>query len=218
MGYGGKLSEQQRARELRAEAWTLLDIARELGVSKSSVSLWVRDVEFEPNPRRHNYWTKDNPHPMQVAKEEEIARCREEGLERIGQLSEREFLVLGLALYAGEGGKTGGRLYFANSDPRLILNFVTWVRRFFDADESKFRIKLYLHEGLDLEAAVTFWSELTGISVAQFGKPYRAVADATIRKSKHAMGCPGVVYHSTTTFRRVMGLVEAVTSNAAVPG
>ena len=52
MGYGGKVAEQQRARVLRAEAWTLADIATELGVSKSSVSLWVRDVEFVPNPRR----------------------------------------------------------------------------------------------------------------------------------------------------------------------
>ena len=52
MGYRGKVVEQERARELRAKAWTLQDIATELGVSKSSVSLWVRDVEFEPQPRR----------------------------------------------------------------------------------------------------------------------------------------------------------------------
>jgi transposase len=52
MGYRGKVAEQERARELRAEAWALVEIANELGVSKSSVSLWVRDVEFTPNPRR----------------------------------------------------------------------------------------------------------------------------------------------------------------------
>ena len=52
MGYRGKVVERERARELRAESWALLDIAQELGVSKSSVSLWVRDVEFEPRPRR----------------------------------------------------------------------------------------------------------------------------------------------------------------------
>jgi hypothetical protein len=40
MGYGGKVVEQRRARELRAESWTLAAIAAELGVSKSSVSLW----------------------------------------------------------------------------------------------------------------------------------------------------------------------------------
>ena len=36
-------------------------------------------------------------------------------------MSEREFLVLGLALYAGEGSKTDGDVTFANSDPRMIV-------------------------------------------------------------------------------------------------
>jgi hypothetical protein len=35
MGYGGKATEQHRARELRAQSWTLQDIATELNVSKS---------------------------------------------------------------------------------------------------------------------------------------------------------------------------------------
>ena len=89
MGYGGKVKEQLRARELRALSWTLQDIATELGLSKSSVSLWVRDVDFVPNPRRHNYWWRERPHPQQVAKLEEIERYRREGRAAIGTLSER---------------------------------------------------------------------------------------------------------------------------------
>ena len=37
MGYGGKVKEQKRARELRAQSWTLMDIAKELGD-------WMSDV------------------------------------------------------------------------------------------------------------------------------------------------------------------------------
>ena len=155
---------------------------------------------------------------MHVVKLEEIAQCRREGLERVGGLSEREFLVLGLALDAGEGSKTESRLCFANSDPRLILIFVVWLRRFFEITSPKFRIKLYLHEGLDLDAAITFWSELTGIPRDQFHKPYRAVADPSIRRTEHVMGCPGVAYHSTLYLRRVMGMIDALTSSAAIPG
>jgi hypothetical protein len=44
VGYRGKVKEQERARALRAQNRTLVDIAETLGVSKSSVSLWVRDV------------------------------------------------------------------------------------------------------------------------------------------------------------------------------
>jgi transcriptional regulator with XRE-family HTH domain len=217
VGYGGKLREQQRARELRAEAWTLADIATELGVSKSSVSLWVRDVEFVPRPRNRGHLSQ-RPHPLHLAKLAEIERCRREGVERIGQLSEREFLILGLALYAGEGSKRSGDVVFANSDPRMILVFITWLRHFFEIDERRLRMRLYLHADLDVDAAIAFWSELTAVPCGQFLKPYRAAADATLRRTRHVGGCPAVVYRCTTIHRRVMGMIEAVLSNTALPG
>ena len=51
MGYRGKLATQQQARRLRRTGLPLAEIAATLGVSKSSVSLWVRDVEFTPLSR-----------------------------------------------------------------------------------------------------------------------------------------------------------------------
>ncbi len=153
MGYRGKVLEQERARELRAEAWTLQDIANELGVSKSSVSLWVRDVEFEPQPRRTA--RRRAPNKLQVAKQAEIDEMLQWGRDRIGQLSEEAFLAAGTALYAGEGSKTDGMVSFANSDPRMIEFFCAWFRhvlrggRVVDSD-----FGIYLHQGLDLEAAI----------------------------------------------------------------
>jgi IS30 family transposase len=51
VGYRGKLVERERARELRAQAWTIGEIVAELGVSRSSVSVWVRDVSFDEATR-----------------------------------------------------------------------------------------------------------------------------------------------------------------------
>jgi len=46
-----KDAEQGEARRLRAAlGWSVARIARELGVAKSSVSVWVRDIE-KPEPR-----------------------------------------------------------------------------------------------------------------------------------------------------------------------
>jgi transcriptional regulator with XRE-family HTH domain len=216
MGYGGKVVEQQRARELRAEAWTLQDIATELGVAKASVSLWVRDVEFVPNPRRRT--RPPRPTSLHLRKLAEIERCNAEGIARIGLLSDREFLVLGLALYAGEGAKRDGKVSFANTDPRMLFVFVTWLRRYFDVDESRLRVRLYLHENLDLEVANEFWSQLLAIPMTQFGAPYRAPADASIRKAKHLLGCPAVIYSCSLTHRRVIGMMAAVLSPSAFPG
>ncbi len=217
MGYRGKMVEQERARELRAASWTLQDIANELGVSKSSVSLWVRDVVFDPLPRRTA--RRRGPNKLQVAKQAEIDELLAEGRARIGRLSDREFLVAGAALYAGEGAKRDGQVVFANSDPRMIAFFCAWLRRFFEIDESRLRMRLYLHQGLDITSAEAFWAELTGIPVGQFHRPYRAVADPTIRTNKHEMGCPSVQYCCSRTHRAVMGLVHALLScDAVLPG
>ncbi len=225
MGYRGKVAEQERARELRARGWTVREIEDELGVSRSSVSIWVRDVGFDEEAwrarvgeRRTHGWSKRGPNGLSRRKQAEIERLVDEGRERIGTLTEKEFLVAGVALYAGEGGKSPGDVMFANSDPRMILFFVSWLRRFFDIDESRLRLRLYLHEGLDLDAANRFWSELAGIPVTQFRTPYRAVPDPSIRRTKHVFGCPGVHYACSRTHRAVMGLVEALLSSTAFPG
>jgi transposase len=103
MGYRGKLVEQARARALRADGHTLADIAAELAVSKSSVSLWVRDVEFRPRPPRRA--RRRGPNALQQRKAAEIERLAAEGRRRVGTLSEREFLAAGAALYARRGGE-----------------------------------------------------------------------------------------------------------------
>jgi len=86
MGYRGKLAEQNRARDLRALGWTYKEICEELGVSRSSVSAWVRDVAFDRaaweararvNYENGNFGPRPKrPHRQQLEKEAEIARLR----------------------------------------------------------------------------------------------------------------------------------------------
>lgn len=228
MGYRGKVEAQERARELRAQGWTYGEIVAELAVAKSSVSLWCRDVAVDPSlleGRRRARWEAGNlsvtrrPSRLQVEKERQIEQCRADAAAWLGRLSERDLFVAGIALYAGEGAKTDGAVKFANSDPRMILVFTLWLRRFFEIDESRLRLRLYLHQGLDLERANDFWSDLTSIPTTQFGKPYRAVADPSIRRSKHPLGCPSVIYSCSRTHRTIMGLQEALlTSTGPLPG
>jgi uncharacterized protein YjcR len=130
MGYRGKVDAQQEAREMRARSMTLHDIATELGVSKSSVSLWVRDIEFTPSKRR--YGAQRRPHPFHDAKLAQLEQCDAEGIARIGTLSDDAFLTAGVALYAGEGAKTDGAVNFANTDEQMIRFFCAWLRYFFD--------------------------------------------------------------------------------------
>lgn len=127
MGYRGKVVEQQRARELRAHGWTYAEICAEVGVSRASVSLWVRDVEIDEGAWAERVRTNRNfgarhrkPNRLAMAKQAQISDLDAGGIDRVGLLSEREFLITGIALYAGAGSKTDGSVRFANSDPRML--------------------------------------------------------------------------------------------------
>ena len=217
MGYRGKLAEREKARRLRGEGRTLEEIASELAVSKSSASIWVRDVAV-PGPARRTGARRRGPNVLQLRKAAEIEEGREWGRTMIGQLSDRDLLIAGTALYAGEGSKTDGSVRFANSDPRMVRVFMAWLRRFFDPDEGRLRANVYLHQGLDLDAAEAFWSELMGIPRNQFTLAYRAVPDQGRRSNKHRYGCAYVCYRSSSAHRRVMGLVGALLTSGPSSG
>jgi AcrR family transcriptional regulator len=195
---------------------TLADIAAALGVSKSSVSLWVRDVEFVPSAWR--YGAQRRPYAQQIAKLRQIEELDREGRDRIGTLDDESFLAAGVALYTGEGTKGDGRVCFANTDPTMVRFFCAWLRRFFEVDEKRVTARVYLHEGLDLAVAEAFWSEISGLALEQFRAPYRAVANPTIRRNKHVYGCFYVRYDCVQTHRRIMGLMRALLSSQAIPG
>jgi len=92
---------QARARELRAQGLDYEEIAAALGVSKSSVSLWVRD---RPRPDRlsyaecrkraaegaHRYWAAGRP-----AREARREAVRGTAAAEIGDLTDRELLIAG---------------------------------------------------------------------------------------------------------------------------
>lgn len=216
MGYRGKTLEQQQARVLRTEGMTVPDIAVALGVAKSSVALWVRDVPYQPGPRRLR--PPRPPNKLQRAKEAEIDALVVEGRSRIGQMTEGEFLVAGTALYAGEGAKRDGAVIFANTDARMVALFCAWLRHFFVVDEQRLRVRVYLHIGLDLESAEEYWSAVTGVPRRQFGKPYRATSHGGLRNNRHENGCVYVRYGCSRTHRSIMGLSSALLSSEAIPG
>ena len=217
MGYRGKLVERAAARELRASGLTLAEICAGLGVSRSSVSVWVRDVEL-PGPIRRSGPRRRGPNALQRRKAAEIEEGLEWGRSVIGALSERDLLIAGTALYAGEGSKRDGCISFANTDPTMVRLFMAWLRHFFEPDEDRLRVRVYLHQGLDLASAEGHWSAVTGVPIRRFGAPYRAVPDASIRTNKHEFGCAYVSYSSSPAHRQVMGLVGALLTSSAHSG
>ena len=193
---------------MRAAGWTVPAIALEVGAAKSSVSRWVADVPFTPGSRHRGGPTGSHPGHLARLRAEEAAKAAAHA--EVGALSDRDLFLVGLALYAGEGAKTGNAVRLSNTDPRLVCLFLRWLRQFFAIDESRVRVALYLHDDLDLDAANEYWSELCDVPISQFTKPYRAVVRSGRKQAKHVYGCPSIRYADVRIYRSVMAGVDAL--------
>jgi len=160
---------RERARELRQQGWTYNKIQAELDCSKSSVSLWVRDL---PTPARQH-------HPDMTAALRGVRRAtqeraagreelRDNAYAEIGSLTQRELFLVGVGLYWSEGSKakagSNRRVIFVNSDPNMIRVFLAWLD-LLGVESERRRFSVSIHESTDVPAAETHWANLVGINV-----------------------------------------------------
>ncbi|GGX77272.1 hypothetical protein GCM10010324_23460 [Streptomyces hiroshimensis] len=169
-----KTELQSRARELRRAGRTYDEIVAELGVSKSSVSLWVRDLPKPDRKRAHaKLMAEARREPLRRARELKRRQAKEAAKGEIGRLADRELFIAGIALYWAEGTKskphhTSERVVFVNSDPDMISLYLAWLR-LLGVDGSRLRFHVMIHESADVTAAESFWAEHVG-HVGHFGK------------------------------------------------
>jgi hypothetical protein len=141
-----KNAEREEARRLRRErGLSLKDIAAIVGVSKSSVSLWVRDVHL--TPEQHSRLQANNRlHFRQLLAQDawrERHRARRAAAQREGRSYARQgdpFHAAGCMLYWAEGSKKRNHAQLSNSDPEVVRFFVRFVRTYFDVRDETFRI------------------------------------------------------------------------------
>jgi transcriptional regulator with XRE-family HTH domain len=215
-----------QARELREKGLDYEEIAAELGVAKSSVSLWVRDMPTPPHltieeSRKRSaegvrrLWAAKRP-VREAARAAVIAGAAAE----IGELSDREILIAGAIAYWCEGAKSKpwrvcDRVIFVNSDPGLIRFFLRFLRTV-DVAPDRLTYRVAIHESADVQAAERFWSDVTGADLACFKKPtLKRHNPKTVRKNVGAdyHGCLVVrVSRSAGLYQQIAGWAEGVTS------
>ncbi|MET9698108.1 hypothetical protein ABZY31_14450 [Streptomyces sp. NPDC006529] len=219
-----------KARALRLEGMTYERIQRELGCSKSSISLWVRDL---PKPERRKKPVGTDMVRAQQGRREaherrkaEYAATRRAAREQIGAVSDRELFILGVGLYWAEGGKTKPhrpqpQFTFTNSDPDMVRTFLAWLR-LVGVTEDHLRFTLQIHESADVAGAERYWIEVVGLDASHFGKTtLKRHNPRTNRKNvgDTYRGCLAVrVLRGSDLYRRVegawCGIVGAVNSTA----
>ena len=211
------------ARQLRDQGLAYNEIAAKLGVSKSSISLWVRDM---PRPERLSYEACRERQAAGVAAYWADERQRREdakvavsraAAQEVGQLTSREILIAGAIAYWCEGAKNkpyrrSDRISFINSDPRMIKFFLRFLET---AGVTKDRLifRVSIHETADLAAAESFWRQIIDVEGAQFNRAtIKRHMPRTTRKNTGAdyHGCLNVVVRcSIGLYRQIEGWATA---------
>lgn len=192
-----KVKEKNDAIKLRKAGLIYKEILNRLPISKGSLSYWLRTIELTDAQKQRIYnknlhirkkFVEYNTlkHREAVSKKENIFNTARK---EIGSLSERELKTIGIALYWAEGYKANSAKYveFTNSDPDMIRLMMKWFREICYVADSKFRIRIQLHNERALNNAIEFWSLSTNIPRSQFTKPYIRISPTSQKKSENCL-------------------------------
>lgn len=174
-----KFALRLQARSLRKEGFSISEICKKLDVSKSTMSVWCLDVQLSPKQKEVLIERSRKAGHLGRIKGSETNRRRrldrieyfqKEAVKKLANLTDKERLVAGLALYWAEGSKKKGKLSITNSDPALIKFFAYWYVHSFGIDKRDFHPRVMInaiHEPRK-DKVVKFWAKLLDIAPAQF--------------------------------------------------
>lgn len=214
------------AREMRIEGRTYDEIVAALGVSKSSVSLWVRDLPKPPTPPERLYRMREARWaPYRAERDRQRKETKAAARAEVGPLSDRELLLLGVGLYWAEGAKSKPykvreSIQFINSDPAMIRVFLGWLAMLHVSPE-RLAFRVMIHETADVEAAEAYWAALVGVDVEQLGKTtLKKHNPKNVRKNvgEDYRGCLVIrVRQSAELYRRIEGWWEGIATAYGSP-
>lgn len=214
-----KVLEKKKAIALRKQGESIKDIAKALGVAKSSISTWVRDVRLTKTQRNKLSiagFSKDFIEKRRMTRLINEQAKRDSIMLFAGQditkISEHELRLIGLALYWGEGGKTDqGVARISNSDPAIIKIMMRFFREVCHVEESKFRGHIHTYSHLNTKPSEKYWSTVSGIPCSQFYKTYiKKSVSSQGKKDKLPYGTFDIYVCSTKLFLEIMGQIEKI--------
>jgi len=175
---------KNKAVQLRQEGLTYSEILKHVPVAKSTLSLWLRSVKLAKG-QMQKLTLKKRVSALRGSSARKRQRVEDEteiknkaGLE-IGKMSDREKWLCGVMLYWAEGSKqketdVSVGIKFSNSDSRMLIFFVYWLKKYLNIVDNDIVIELYLHDKFKENKAsfVNYWSHILNYPIDKFDKVY----------------------------------------------
>lgn len=165
---------------LRKRGYSIRRIEGRLGIPRSTLSEWFRDIKLKPKHKERllQNWKQALVKARQKSilwhnaqKQGRILQAKSEAEQTLKRIRTTDLGILELALsilYLGEGSKKNCETAIGNSDPLILKFFLLSIKNLYGLDPEKFRYELYLRADQDPQAMRRFWAKELKISLKRF--------------------------------------------------
>jgi transcriptional regulator with XRE-family HTH domain len=216
-----KMQERELARKIRKEQGLALnEIAKIVGVAKSSVSAWVRDIQLTTeqqqvllsrNPifnRQASGAKKWIEHNQNIRKQ-----YQENGKIMARESCNNNLFNIGCALYWAEGTKNRNDARLSNTDPSLLKIWLRFLKEIFLIQDTKIAIAIqcYLNNGISQTDIENYWLktlDLPSSCLRKTGIVTKHPMSKFYKKHKHLYGVCMISVYSTELVQTIYGAIQ----------
>ncbi len=173
-----KYELKQKAIKLRLKGLSYNQIKSQIQVSKSSLSLWLKDYPLSEERLR----ALRDFSEIRIEKFRQTMLAKQEkrfteayNREKISHLplSRKELFIAGLFLYWGEGMKGIKRsLGLYNTNPQIVKFGLFWYTKILGVPRKKIKVHLHLYSDMNIAEEINFWSNELNLPLSQIRRPY----------------------------------------------
>ena len=190
--------DKQKAIDLRKEGGSYRDIAKELKVSKGTLSAWFKGQEWSDQISKSNIEKEHARAPEKMKRINMMRRVKfaftygvaeEEAVREFEVYKNEPLFWAGLMIYAGEGDKKSPNVTrVSNSESHLHKIWLKFGLKYLGVEESMVRFNVLIYPDLDQENTEEYWSNETGIPRTQFHKTQTIQGKETTKKLQKGVG------------------------------
>lgn len=217
-----KTQQKEQALELRSAGHSIKQIARQLGVARSSVSVWVRNISLSVAQREQlaaqetlnrQMFARSVGWKQAVANKQEAElrhqQFRQQGSQQ-AQVDDRFRLIC--ALYWGEGDKCRKDFRVSNSDPSLLNVVLKWAMLSGYNTAIRFSVRYHLNNGIEEEAIRHWWLQRMPLLRPEHLRSFSrcSISRASQQKNigKLPYGTGNLAIHRAELYFKVMGGID----------
>ncbi len=212
---------------MRSEGMSYGEIRKVFGIPKSTLSGWLKNLEVNGKAKvvLQKKQRKGLLMLAQFNKERtalikgENEQIRKEHSDLINNLSERDMMIIGAALYWGEGYKNFGlkrggypHVEFGNSDPEMILVFMVFLQKFLGISKKKIKCQVMIYPATNPSIAVDYWQRLTKIPKENFRYQVALSRSSQQKRPKNMLphGTLQLRVSRRQEFFKIRGLIDGI--------